>query len=116
MASIKSARRCASSASSRGTIWPRSALLEDGPHRVPQRAHLPGAGVAEARVVDLPLCPQGPRLLDAGGGGDRRIHVGFLLPSRQKAQGLREETDLEKIRPGRDRLRSTPREDRNRQD
>src|SRR3989442_545487 len=116
MASIKSARRCASSASSRGTIWPPIRPSRRWTSSCPQRAHLPGAGVAEARVVDLPLCPQGPRLPDARGGGDRRALGGFLLRRRQKVSGLCEKADLEAVRPGLDQSRATPREDRDRQD
>src|SRR5207253_9577259 len=94
----------------------RSALLQDGPHRVPERAHLPGAGVAEARVVGLPLRPQRPRLPAAGGVGDGRALSGLLLRRRQKAEDLREEADLEAVRPEPDQSRSTVREDGARQD
>src|SRR5439155_285030 len=87
-----------------------SALLEDGSHRVPQCAHLPRAGAAEARVVDLPLRPEDARLPDAGSVGDGRVPVGFLLGGRQEVQGLRQETDLDEVRPGREPSRSRDRD------
>ena len=50
---------------------PGPALLQDGPHQLPQPAHLPGAAPPGARVRILPLRAQ-PRGVPPAGAGGRR--------------------------------------------
>ena len=79
---------------------PGPALLQVGPHQLPQRPHLFRAGAAKTGSPNIPFRPQAYGLSDGGGLRDHRPVPGVLLSGEPEIQNLPPESPLWSNAPG----------------